>query len=110
MESNTPSSSASTGSECHPGKLSHPLVHSSCVTHSLTTRLAPPAPRSLTLQVDEGHRKSVSLQPGGSSHWARASFFIGGLPKEEESGLPIKLQKSLGSFRGCIQYLVLGGV
>lgn len=52
----------------------------------------------------------MSVLPGGSSHWSKASFFIGGFPKEEESGLPIKLQKSLGSFRGCIQYLVVGGV
>lgn len=86
----------------HLTLLSHPLC--------LTTRLTPPAPRSLSLQVDEGHRKSVSLLPGGSSHWSKASFFIGGLPKEEKSRLPIKLQKSSGSFRGCIQYLVVGGV
>jgi len=71
-----------------------------------TTRLSR---RSLSVQVDEKHLKSVSLSPGGLSRLSPASFFIGGLPQGEESRLPIKLQALSRSFRGCIQHLVVGG-
>ncbi|XP_028290565.1 laminin subunit alpha-1 isoform X3 [Gouania willdenowi] len=64
----------------------------------------------LTLQVDEGHIKSVSLLPGGFSRHAPASFFIGGLPPAQSSHLPMRLQDLYYSFIGCIQHLVLGGV
>ncbi|XP_056290186.1 laminin subunit alpha-1-like isoform X2 [Pseudoliparis swirei] len=65
--------------------------------------------KSLSVQVDEKHLKSVSLSPGGLSRLSPASFFIGGLPQGEESRLPIKLQALSRSFRGCIQHLVVGG-
>ncbi|XP_078100457.1 laminin subunit alpha-1 [Sander vitreus] len=65
--------------------------------------------KSLSLQVDEEQRKSVSLLPGGLSRLSPASFFIGGLPSGEESRLPIRLQEVYRSFRGCIQHLVLSG-
>ncbi|XP_062236101.1 laminin subunit alpha-1 [Platichthys flesus] len=64
--------------------------------------------KSLSVQVDEDHLKSVPLLPGGF-RLAPASFFIGGLPSEEESHLPIRLQDLSRTFRGCIQDLVVGG-
>ncbi|XP_068200121.1 laminin subunit alpha-1 [Antennarius striatus] len=63
----------------------------------------------LSVQVDEDHRKSVFLLPGGFAGLSPASFFIGGLPSGEGSRLPIRLQDVSGSFRGCIQHLVVGG-
>nr|XP_057915603.1 laminin subunit alpha-1 isoform X1 [Doryrhamphus excisus] len=65
--------------------------------------------KSLSVQVDEGNAKSVSLLPGGLSRLSTASFFIGGLPSGAESNLSNKLQNMSKLFRGCIQYLVLGG-
>uniref|UniRef100_A0A4W6ED91 Laminin subunit alpha-1 n=1 Tax=Lates calcarifer TaxID=8187 RepID=A0A4W6ED91_LATCA len=65
--------------------------------------------KSLSLQVDEDHGKSVPLLPGGVSRLSPASFFIGGLPSGEESRLPIRLQDLSRWFRGCIQHLVVGG-
>ncbi|XP_040922183.1 laminin subunit alpha-1 [Toxotes jaculatrix] len=65
--------------------------------------------KSLSLQVDEDHLKSVSLLPGGFSSLSTASFFIGGLPSGEESRLPIRLQDLARQFRGCIKHLVVGG-
>ncbi|XP_054478572.1 laminin subunit alpha-1 [Anoplopoma fimbria] len=65
--------------------------------------------KSLSVQVDEEHLKSVSLSPGGLSRLSPASFFIGGLPSGEESRLPMRLQDMSRSFRGCIQHLVVGG-
>uniref|UniRef100_A0A8D3CGP1 Laminin, alpha 1 n=1 Tax=Scophthalmus maximus TaxID=52904 RepID=A0A8D3CGP1_SCOMX len=64
--------------------------------------------RSLSVQVDEDHLKSVPLLPGGLSRLSPASFFIGGLPSGEESHLPIRLQDLARGFRGCIQHLVVG--
>ncbi|KAM8731402.1 laminin subunit alpha-1 isoform 1-T1 [Acanthopagrus schlegelii] len=64
--------------------------------------------KSLSVQVDEEHLKSVSLLPGGFSRLSPASFFIGGLPSGEESRLPIRLQEMSRWFRGCIQHLVVG--
>ncbi|KAI4794688.1 hypothetical protein KUCAC02_031907 [Chaenocephalus aceratus] len=65
--------------------------------------------KSLSVQVDEEHLKSVSLLPGGFPRWSPASFFIGGLPLGEESRLPIRVQGLSRRFRGCIQHLVVGG-
>ncbi|XP_031733781.1 laminin subunit alpha-1-like [Anarrhichthys ocellatus] len=65
--------------------------------------------KSLSVQVDEEHLKSVSVSPGGLSRLSPASFFIGGLPSGAESRLPIRLQDVSRSFRGCIQHLVVGG-
>ncbi|XP_070709007.1 laminin subunit alpha-1 [Pempheris klunzingeri] len=65
--------------------------------------------KSLSVQVDEEHVKSVSLLPGEVSHPSPASLFIGGIPPEEESRLPIRSQDVSRSFRGCIQHLVVGG-
>ncbi|XP_069368064.1 laminin subunit alpha-1 isoform X2 [Paralichthys olivaceus] len=65
--------------------------------------------KSLSVQVDEDHLKSVPLLPGGFPRLSPASFFIGGLPSAEESRLPIRLQELSRSFRGCIQHLVVGG-
>uniref|UniRef100_A0A8P4GTB8 Laminin, alpha 1 n=1 Tax=Dicentrarchus labrax TaxID=13489 RepID=A0A8P4GTB8_DICLA len=48
--------------------------------------------KSLSMQVDEDHRKSVSLSPGGFSRLSPASFFIAGLPSEGGPHLPIRLQ------------------
>ncbi|XP_077410965.1 laminin subunit alpha-1 [Vanacampus margaritifer] len=64
--------------------------------------------KSLSIQVDEGNVKSASLLPGGFSRLSTASFFVGGLPSGDESGLPIRLQKISKLFRGCVQHLVLG--
>ncbi|XP_030253759.1 laminin subunit alpha-1 isoform X2 [Sparus aurata] len=64
--------------------------------------------KSLSVQVDEEHLKSVSLLQGGFSRLSPASFFIGGLPSGEESLLPIRLQEMSRWFRGCIQHLVVG--
>ncbi|XP_044032400.1 laminin subunit alpha-1 isoform X1 [Siniperca chuatsi] len=66
--------------------------------------------KSLSVQVDEEHMKSVSLLPGRFSRLSPASFFIGGLPSGEESRLPIRLQDVSRWFRGCIQNLVVGRV
>ncbi|XP_065805141.1 laminin subunit alpha-1 [Labrus bergylta] len=66
--------------------------------------------KSLSLQVDEEHIKTVSLLPGGFSRLSPASFFIGGIPLEEESRLPIRLQELSRWFRGCIQHFVVGGL
>ncbi|XP_042350009.1 laminin subunit alpha-1-like [Plectropomus leopardus] len=66
--------------------------------------------KSLSMQVDEEHRKSVSLLPGGLSRLSLSSFFIGGLPSEAVSRLPIRLQEVSRWFRGCIHHLVVGGV
>ncbi|KAI3355620.1 hypothetical protein L3Q82_018448 [Scortum barcoo] len=66
--------------------------------------------KSLSLQVDEEHIKSVPLLPGGLTHLSPASFFIGGLPSGEEFSLPIRLKNMSRWFRGCIQHLVVGGV
>ncbi|KAM9839751.1 laminin subunit alpha-1 [Aulostomus maculatus] len=65
--------------------------------------------KSLSVQVDEEHTKSVPLLPGGLSHLSPASFYIGGLPTGEESRLPTRLQSVSRWFRGCIQHLVVGG-
>ncbi|XP_034721226.1 laminin subunit alpha-1-like [Etheostoma cragini] len=65
--------------------------------------------KSLSLQVDEEPRKSVSLLSGGLSRLSPTTFFIGGLPSGEESRLPIRLQEVYRSFRGCFQHLVLSG-
>ncbi|KAM9337101.1 laminin subunit alpha-1 [Symphorus nematophorus] len=65
--------------------------------------------KSLSMQVDEEHAKSVSLLPGGLSRLSPASFFIGGLPVGEESRLPVRLQEVSRWFRGCIQHLAVGG-
>ncbi|XP_053198733.1 laminin subunit alpha-1 [Scomber japonicus] len=65
--------------------------------------------KSLSVQVDEEHLKSVSLLPGGLSRLSPASFFIGGLPPGEESRLPIRLQNVSRWFTGCMQHLVVGG-
>ncbi|XP_037619286.1 laminin subunit alpha-1, partial [Sebastes umbrosus] len=67
--------------------------------------------KSLSVQVDEEHLKSVPLSPGaGSSRLSPASFFIGGLPSGRESRLPNRLWDVSRCFRGCIQHLVVGGV
>uniref|UniRef100_A0A3Q3N9Y2 Laminin subunit alpha-1 n=1 Tax=Mastacembelus armatus TaxID=205130 RepID=A0A3Q3N9Y2_9TELE len=63
--------------------------------------------KSLSLQVDENHLKSVALLPDGFSPLSPASFFIGGLPSGQESLLPMRLQYLSRLFRGCIQYLVV---
>uniref|UniRef100_A0A665TLL1 Laminin, alpha 1 n=1 Tax=Echeneis naucrates TaxID=173247 RepID=A0A665TLL1_ECHNA len=63
--------------------------------------------KSLILQVDEDHLKSVPLLPGGFPRLSPASFFIGGLPTGGESRLPIRLRHLSRWFRGCIQYLVV---
>ncbi|XP_072235081.1 laminin subunit alpha-1 [Leuresthes tenuis] len=63
--------------------------------------------KSLSVQVDDDHLKSVLLLPGGFSRLSQ-SFFIGGLPQDKESRLPIRLRDFSRSFRGCIQYLVMG--
>ncbi|XP_029282402.1 laminin subunit alpha-1-like, partial [Cottoperca gobio] len=65
--------------------------------------------KSLSVQVDEKHLKSVSLLPGGFSRLSPASYFIGGLPSGEKSRLPLRLQDVSRWFRGCIQHLVVGG-
>uniref|UniRef100_UPI0037E85A5F laminin subunit alpha-1 n=1 Tax=Semicossyphus pulcher TaxID=241346 RepID=UPI0037E85A5F len=65
--------------------------------------------KSLSLQVDEEHKKSVSLLAGGFSRLSPASLFIGGIPSGAESRLPIRLQDVSRWFRGCIQHLVVGG-
>lgn len=66
------------------------------------------SPRSLSLQVDDEHPKSVSL-PGGLSRLSLSSVFIGGIPPEKEPRLPVGLQALSQQFRGCIQHLVMGG-
>ncbi|XP_069033643.1 laminin subunit alpha-1 [Embiotoca jacksoni] len=83
------------------GSFSDGIKHSVIITISR---------KSLSVQVDEEHVKSVSVLPGGLSHLSPASFFIGGLPSGEESRLPIRLQDLSRRFRGCIQHLVVGGV
>lgn len=105
MEPNTLWSSAFTGSECHHGN-----IHPSHLPYHPSHLLSLCRLRSLSLQVDEEHRKSVSLLPSGSSRLSPALFFIGGLPQGEESRLPMKLQELSRSFRGCIQHLVVEGV
>ncbi|XP_032407316.1 laminin subunit alpha-1 isoform X2 [Xiphophorus hellerii] len=65
--------------------------------------------KSLSLQVDDEHLKSASLMLGGFSRLTPSSLFIGGLPPEKESRLPIRLRVSSQSFRGCIHHLVVGG-
>ncbi|XP_068604397.1 laminin subunit alpha-1 [Brachionichthys hirsutus] len=65
--------------------------------------------KSMSVQVDEQHRKSAFLLPGGFAALSPASFFIGGLPSREGSRLPIRLQNVSRSFRGCVQHLVVGG-
>ncbi|XP_029979690.1 laminin subunit alpha-1 [Sphaeramia orbicularis] len=65
--------------------------------------------KSLSVQVDEDHLKSMALSPAGLSHLSPASFFIGGLPLGVESRLPIRIQNLSRSFRGCIQNLAVGG-
>ncbi|KAM4718072.1 laminin subunit alpha-1 isoform 2-T2 [Anableps anableps] len=65
--------------------------------------------KSLSLQVDDDHLKSVSLMPGGLSRLSPSSLFIGGLPLEKESRLPIRLRVLSQRFKGCIQHLVMGG-
>ncbi|PWA15691.1 hypothetical protein CCH79_00019580 [Gambusia affinis] len=65
--------------------------------------------KSLSLQVDDEHLKSASLMPGGFSRLTPSSLFIGGLPPEKESHLPIRLRVSSQQFRGCIHHLVVGG-
>ncbi|XP_071340289.1 laminin subunit alpha-1 [Trachinotus anak] len=65
--------------------------------------------KSLSLQVDEDHLKSVSLLPGGFPRLSPTSFFIGGLPSGWEWRLPIRLQQLSRWFKGCIQHLVVGG-
>ncbi|KAG8009698.1 Laminin subunit alpha-1, partial [Nibea albiflora] len=63
--------------------------------------------KSLSMQVDEEHLKSVSLLPGGFSRLSKASLFIGGLPSGEESRLPIRLQdvsRWLVDLSGAIRY------
>ncbi|KAM4543486.1 laminin subunit alpha-1 [Fundulus diaphanus] len=64
--------------------------------------------KSLSLQVDDEHLKSVSLT-GGFSRLSPSSLFIGGLPPEKEPRLPIRLRVLSQRFRGCIQHLVMGG-
>ncbi|XP_054882520.1 laminin subunit alpha-1-like isoform X2 [Poeciliopsis prolifica] len=65
--------------------------------------------KSLSLQVDDEHLKSASLKPGGFSRLTPSSLFIGGLPPESESRLPIRLRVLSQRFRGCIHHLVVGG-
>lgn len=71
--------------------------------------MSPVCHRTLSIQVDEDHVKTVSLLPGRFSHLSPASFFIGGVPLGAESLLPSRLQEVSLSFRGCLQHLVLGG-
>ncbi|XP_014912106.1 laminin subunit alpha-1 isoform X1 [Poecilia latipinna] len=65
--------------------------------------------KSLSLQVDDAHLKSAPLMFGGFSRLTPSSLFIGGLPPEKESRLPIRLRVSSQRFRGCIHHLVVGG-
>ncbi|CAB1439667.1 unnamed protein product [Pleuronectes platessa] len=64
------------------------------------------------VSVRAGGRRSPEVSPSVARRIPRlapASFFIGGLPSEEESHLPIRLQDLSRTFRGCIQDLVVGG-
>ncbi|MEQ2288472.1 hypothetical protein AMECASPLE_022900, partial [Ameca splendens] len=65
--------------------------------------------KSLSLLVDDEHLKSVSVMPGGFSRLSPSSLFIGGLPPEKASRLPVRLRVLSQWFRGCIQHLVMGG-
>ncbi|XP_061568927.1 laminin subunit alpha-1 [Cololabis saira] len=66
--------------------------------------------KSLSLQVDEEHLKSISLSPEVFSRFLPSSFFIGGVSPEKEVLLPTRLQDLSRSFRGCIQHLAVSGV
>ncbi|XP_028288319.1 laminin subunit alpha-1 [Parambassis ranga] len=66
--------------------------------------------KSLSMQVDEEHIKSVPLSPGAFIRLTPVSFYIGGLPPGQESRLPARLQDLSRLFRGCIQDLVVGRV
>ncbi|XP_029698573.1 laminin subunit alpha-1 isoform X2 [Takifugu rubripes] len=65
--------------------------------------------KTLSIQVDETHLKSIPLLPGRFSNLSPASFFIGGVPVGAGLQLPSRLRQISLSFRGCIQHLVLGG-
>lgn len=60
------------------------------------------------MQIDEEHKKLVSLLPGVFSRLSPASLFIGGLPSADDARLPIRLQKISRLFKGCIQHLAVG--
>uniref|UniRef100_A0A3B4FBW2 Laminin subunit alpha 1 n=1 Tax=Pundamilia nyererei TaxID=303518 RepID=A0A3B4FBW2_9CICH len=64
--------------------------------------------KSLSVQIDEEHKKLVSLLPGVFSRLSPASLFIGGLPSADDARLPIRLQKISRLFKGCIQHLAVG--
>ncbi|XP_029004531.1 laminin subunit alpha-1 [Betta splendens] len=66
--------------------------------------------KHLSLQVDEGNLKSVSLLPGRFPRLSSAVVFVGGIPTEQTSRLPVRLQSLSRLFRGCIQHLVMGGM
>ncbi|XP_058485060.1 laminin subunit alpha-1 isoform X1 [Solea solea] len=66
--------------------------------------------KSLSIQVDDDHLKSVPLLSFGFAHSSPTSIFIGGLPLGAESDLPMRLHDLSRLFRGCIHHLVLAGV
>ncbi|KAM9332589.1 laminin subunit alpha-1 [Pholidichthys leucotaenia] len=63
--------------------------------------------KSMSMYVDEEHSKPVSLWSGGLSRLSPSSFYIGGLPPDKQSHLPVRLQGLSRRFRGCIQHLVV---
>uniref|UniRef100_A0A3Q2V502 Laminin, alpha 1 n=1 Tax=Haplochromis burtoni TaxID=8153 RepID=A0A3Q2V502_HAPBU len=63
--------------------------------------------KSLSVQIDEEHKKLVSLLPGVFSRLSPASLFIGGLPSADDARLPIRLQKIsrlLVDLSGALRY------
>ncbi|XP_041824167.1 laminin subunit alpha-1 [Melanotaenia boesemani] len=65
--------------------------------------------KSLSVQVDDEHLRSVSLLPGAFHRLSPSSVFIGGLPPNKILRLPVRLRGVSRSFQGCIQHLAMGG-